>query len=74
MNTRVYVFYGLQLYSDTAYTPALFELPDGAYIYYPAGQESINHNKWFKADLTPVLLEDVPKPLRALVLLMGIGQ
>ena len=67
-----YVFYATLLYGEY---PArlgwtqLNELPDGCYLYYPLD----NHEKhWYLKDLTPVLIEDVPKELRALVLIMGI--
>lgn len=65
----VYVFYATLLYGEYSRTPSLAELPEGCYLYYPMD----NYKKhWYLKDLTPVLLEDVPKPLRALVLLMNI--
>lgn len=69
---RYLVFYAGLLYEDYP-APPLPEriwkpcwprdLPDGAYILNP-------DNEWFRSDLTPVLLEEVPKELRALVLLL----
>lgn len=70
IDTHVYVFYGHQLYATLQYTPSRNEVPEGSLLYYP--HEPGHKNQWFSTDLCPVLLEDVPKPVRALVLLMGI--
>jgi hypothetical protein len=43
------------------------KLPEQAYIYYPHAKGT----RWFRRDITPVLLEDVPKETRALALLMS---
>lgn len=72
MNTNVYVFYGQQLWSETAYTPPLRDLPDGAYLYYAQPPHPGLPARWYRKDLTPVLLEDVPKELKTLCLLLGI--
>ena len=67
VNTHVYVFYGHQLYKEYPWTPAARDVPEDALLYYPAAKV-----QWVTRFHTPVLLEDVPKPVRALVLLMGI--
>lgn len=61
-----YVFYAGLLYGEYTHPIKawLRELPNGAYIYFPEDQE------WRLNDLTPVLLEDVPKELRLQVLLL----
>ena len=69
-NTRVYAFYGHQLYGEYAYSPSRAEVPEGTLLYYPSDPISKKH--WYSMDYCPVLLADVPKPIRALVLLMGI--
>lgn len=45
----------------------LIELPDGIYLYDPTDRWG---SKWYLKDLTPMLIEDVPKELRATVLLL----
>lgn len=69
--SRYYVFYATLLYGEYSTTQELRGLPDGAYIFEPKDRYG---EYWFLSDLTPVLHEDVPKALRTLVLLMGIGQ
>lgn len=39
------------------------------YVYAPSN--TYRGSPWYRCDLTPVLLEDVPKELRVLVLLLG---
>lgn len=67
--SRYYVFYATLLYGEYSTYKVLPTLPDGVYIYKP---EDRGGGYWFLKDLTPVLIKDVPKELRALVLLMGI--
>ena len=68
--SRYYVFYATLLYGEyDSYYLDLHSFPDGVYIYEP---EDHDGDYWYLKDLTPVLIEDVPKELRALVLLMGI--
>jgi len=45
------------------------DLPDGCYIRVPDGN-FFSGNKWYLKDLTPVLIEDVPKELLLLDLLL----
>lgn len=61
-----YVFYAGLLYSEEpAFSKMwLLDLPDGAYVYFT------KPNEWYRKDLTPVLLEDVPKELRLQILLL----
>ena len=66
-----YVFYATLLYGIYPLerrSQFLHEVPDGVYVYMPWDKDVC----WYLKDLTPVLIEDVPKELRALVLLMGI--
>lgn len=70
IDTHIYVFYGHQLYTTLQYTPSRNEVPEGSLLYFPIDPFANRH--WYSMDLCPVLLEDVPKPVRALVLLMGI--
>ena len=65
------MFYATLLYGEYELTSSLYDLPDGVYIFEPEDRDG---DYWFLKDLTPVLPEDVPKALRTLVLLMGIGQ
>ena len=44
------------------------EIYNGGYLYFP---DSRNNQRWIRCDLTPVLIEDAPKELRALVLILG---
>ena len=70
--SRYYVFYATLLYGEYSRSftyKELQALPDGVYIYEPEDRDG---DYWFLKDLTPVLIEDVPKELRALVLLMCI--
>lgn len=43
-------------------TPEIYQ---GGYVYLPEDRQ------WFRCDLTPVLDEDVPKDLKALLLLLS---
>lgn len=61
------VFYAGLVYMEGDSKLVLHELPDGAYIYYPKG---VNDRHWYLKDLTPVLLQDVPKELLLNVLLL----
>lgn len=66
------VFYGKQIYGkyDRVTSRNLMDMPDGVYIYW---KNHSNANKcWYLKDLTPVLLEDVPKSLRALALILNL--
>lgn len=73
MNTLI--FYAGMLYENLSnktsvpnYVVALpNEIYQGGYIYMPWLADERIH--WHRCDLTPVLLEDVPKELRALALL-----
>jgi len=71
MSTTCYVFYGIQLYGTYPhfYNIPIMDIPDGCYIYQPSAR--LNHY-WYQKALTTVLIEDVPKVLRTLCLLMGI--
>lgn len=66
------MFYATLLYGEYAFDhrfPFLKDLPEGVFIYLP---NEFSRSKWYLKDLTPVLLEDVPKPIQALALLMGL--
>jgi hypothetical protein len=73
--TRMLVFYAGLLYDDllvSHYDPFNTfrgnRFPDGAYIYLSEGSFIVDKEHWFLSDLTPVLLEDVPKEY----ILMGL--
>lgn len=69
---RYTVFYGTQVYDsiDSLKFNVLRNVPDeiynGAYLYDATERE------WFRMDRCPVLLEDVPKILRMLVLVLNL--
>ena len=72
------VFYAGMLYSQVNEIKSGFtiDLPDGVYIYFDRSQNpkkptQFGYNGWYRKDLTPVLLEDVPKELRMLQLLLN---
>lgn len=44
-----------------------YEIYSGSYVYYP---QKIFEHHWCRTDGTPCLLEDVPKELRTLALLL----
>lgn len=69
MASPVTVFYGGRIYSRPgALTRAdRIELPDGAILYLADDPE---RRHWYSKDLTPIPLEDVPKALRAWVLIL----
>jgi hypothetical protein len=43
------------------------EIRDGCYVYSRDDQQC----KWYLGDMTPMLIEDVPQYLRALMLIIG---
>jgi hypothetical protein len=72
--TRAYLFYGNQLVAQLPDEPVTAgyiknhfgqEIYDGGYLYAPA-----LNKPWWRCDATPVLLDQVPKELRALALLL----
>lgn len=80
--SEVLVFYAGLLYREynhDEFRNARYDWPqdlyNGAWIYVHIRSE--RHLRfgvspgWWKADLTPVLIEDVPKELRTIVLLMS---
>ena len=66
----VTVFYATLVYAqyDFLETSVLIELPDGCYIHVA----KMHTPHWYRKDLSPVLIEDVPKEIKMLCLLMGI--
>ena len=68
------VFYAGQLYEEwdmTLYPKGRLDIPDGAYIHIPPGMRYvITEPGWYRKDLTPVLDQDVPPTLKALLLLL----
>lgn len=71
MKDRALVFYTNKLYDEYQYrewnnprTLLKKSVPTDSYIY----TEKFGH--WYRGDLTPVLDEDVPKELKALLLLL----
>lgn len=67
MSKPILVFYGRQLYGEYDSIPRPLDFPDGVYIYYKHDQRDCK--QWYRADLTPCLLEDVPVETRLLALL-----
>ena len=69
---RVLLFYAGLLYEEFDHTPRTSELPNeiyqGGILYFT--QPTRSDRQWYRCDLTPMLLEDVPKELRASVLLL----
>lgn len=72
--SMVHLFYGNQLVESldgkeltAKYIKAQFgqEIYDGGYIYSPRLKKT-----WWRCDLTPVIVDHVPKELRALALLI----
>ena len=63
------VFYAGLVYGEFSLTtkPPLYEFPEGCYLYYP---KCIYGKHWYLKDMTPVLLQDVPKELLLNVLLL----
>lgn len=65
---RYLLFYAGLLYSDTPRMPRLsdvgWEAYNGGYVY------TVHEAQWYRCDATPMLLSDVPKELRTLVLLL----
>ncbi len=80
MTINCYVFYAGQLigqYStknfNTYKSKCGTEIYNGAYVYRQSYREHFSldySNGWFRMDTTPVLIEDVPKELRLLLLLL----
>ena len=68
------VFYANQLYEEwgiSHYQKGRLDIPDGAYIHIPPGiLNAITMPRWYRKDLTPVLDQDVPPTLKALLLLL----
>lgn len=68
------LFYNDELYDETEYTQEYRKALFGAkpliyskgYLYQPA----YRHTQWFRCDLTPVLIEEVPTNLRLLARLL----
>jgi hypothetical protein len=73
--SKAYLFYGTQLVDEFLASESHInvriksvygqEIYDGGYIFSPS-----TSTVWWRCDLTPVLLADVPKELRALALLL----
>jgi hypothetical protein len=72
------VFYAgmlLEEINDINNSGFTLDLPDGVYIYFDRKQNPKRHRifgmqGWYRKDLTPVLIEDIPKELRVLQLLL----
>ena len=70
------VFYAGMLHSEhnNMKPDVRLDLPDGCYIFlnrkYAGNPSAFALQGWYRKDFTPVLLEDVPKELRMLQLLL----
>lgn len=66
------VFYGTQLFGEYDKLPSFIdvgeEVYNSAYVYMKGKQIS----GWYRLDNTPVLIEDVPKELRAFILILNL--
>ena len=74
-NTLVFyagVFYGEYPFDEWSPFKGLGALPDGAYILLPQPSAVFfgRNTRWYRPDLTPVLLMDVPKEYLVLSLLL----
>jgi phage pi2 protein 07 len=72
--SKAYLFYGTQLVAEleSQETSSQMirerfgqEIYNGGYMYYP-----VTKTNWWRCDMTPCLIEHVPKELRALALLL----
>jgi hypothetical protein len=70
------LFYGTQVageYNDLRVArkeyPVDTDVYQGAYVYWHEGAAK---HKWYRMDTTPVLMDDVPKELRLMALLLNI--
>ena len=80
MNEDIYVFYAGLLYAEYTYQDFIVDrlrwpqdLYNGAWIYIhkPVRYKRFGTDAgWWRADLTPALVEEVPKGLRTLLLLL----
>ena len=74
MRTAVTVFYAGLIYGEFDHFPKQHELPNevyqGGYVH-GLRWAIMGSTPWYRCDRTPVLLEDVPKELRTIVLLMS---
>lgn len=66
---RYQVFYANQLIRETFAVPRYWDL--GEEIYQGGYVFKMSDRTWYRCDFTPVLIEDVPKELRALALLLN---
>ena len=68
------VFYAGQLYEEwnlPLFLKERHDIPDGAYVLVPPGMRiALREPGWYRKDLTPVLDQDVPPTLKALLLLL----
>lgn len=77
--SKAYLFYGNQLVAELTREPGKSlsrrikdlhgqEIYDGGWIY--ACWDAKSNPEWWRCDMTPCLIDHVPKELRALVLLI----
>ena len=76
------VFYGTQVVGEYANTkemkldiPVDGDIYQGGYCYLGAAHNhewAVRGPGWYRIDMTPVLLEDVPKQLRTMALLLNL--
>lgn len=73
---RYTVFYGTQLYGEYTDLKSIYPLPDevyqGGYLYDAQPYTPNGEVHWMRLDRTPVLIEDVPKELRAFALILNL--
>ena len=72
--SSVLIFYGTLIYGECTManiknTSFRLDLPDDCLLYF---KPPLFDRHWYRKDLTPVLIEDVPKEIKMLCLVMGI--
>jgi hypothetical protein len=78
MAKQLVVFYGTQVFGEfdswKEYHQYLRSMEDyhevynGAYVHVPENK----YTRWYRSDKTPVLIEDVPKVLQMLALVLNL--
>lgn len=73
--SQIYLFYADRLYGEYTSTKQIkpdlvgTEVYNGGYVYV-VNVLGCEYRTWYRCDFTPMLIEDVPKTLQALLLLL----
>lgn len=66
-----YVFHANALFKEYPQYAYMREVPNGAYLYNARGfYRDLPDRCWYRSDMTPVLLHDVPTLYRTMALLL----